>query len=215
MSPWQQGYCVLDSGFDQNAYVYRLQVNPSLPLEEFLATCLSECANVIGNTGCEVNSYGTEHLCDAHTDAIDRGNGGANVFCYPATQPVEECKGSNFEIYIDLDSSPTETSWSLRLNSTIINSTSAGYYTSQHTSSRSVYHRICLENYGDYNWRIYDSNGNGLRRGWYEIRLNGNITGSARGNFGSFDEYTFDIYETSSPTSTPSISLQPSSGPSG
>lgn len=88
---WQSGICVSGSGHDINSNVYRLQVNPALPLDDFMEACFKKCGNVIGNTGCEVSLQ--DNLCDVHTDPIERRNNADGYVSYSDGQPVEECNG--------------------------------------------------------------------------------------------------------------------------
>ena len=75
--PREDGFCVLPNGWDQNSGVIELNsIDGNTP--EAQKECLRQCYITAGVTGCEV--IGTR--CYAHTQAIDRGSGVSNNFCW-------------------------------------------------------------------------------------------------------------------------------------
>jgi len=211
---WEQGRCTASG--KREIPEYRMLLDPNMGYEEFLDACLAACANVIGNTGCEYSlSSSVGKRCDVHLDAVDSGDNRNNYKCYSGRQPVEECDGSNFEIVIKLGSYPQQIGWELKLNGTRIDSIEYKIYSTGLVRFRRMYHRICLEDYGDYVWKITDSGGDGMSGGsYYELKLNGRIIGEGDQNIGAYKEHTFDIYETAFPSIAPSLNPSTTAMPS-
>ena len=107
--------CVLNSGFNQNAFVDSPSMESKLPCEWIFMQCVLK------------------------KNALDCGND------HHAGQAGEESNGSNLEIlFIGLDIQPRETLWKLQLNLTIIKSISVGYYPHKHMETKVCLECVCF-----------------------------------------------------------------------
>ena len=72
--PREPGYCVKQSGLDQNSGVIKLSSNTK--------RCFQQCKDHAGSTGCELILKRSNRGCYAHTNNIARGNGANRHFCW-------------------------------------------------------------------------------------------------------------------------------------